>query len=441
MAYTDLTLVEAKTQLAIRLGDPNKVFWTDAEIGIYIVEALRTWGALTLYWKSKETITTVDGQVFYNIPASVSNSMLTRTITDQALATVLEYHLMEPPTPSTWTGSELYTLSDLQHAIQNRLTQFVMETGFGLGTSSQAVNVDQPTVTMAESVVEIRRAWWRTPDPLYRPLFKTDEHIFNLLIPDWPTERGTPLGYSIVSSAPLTVALCPIPNDTGAIEFITLNTGTETNLATGIILAVPDDLAWVIKWGALADLFAKDGPSRDMNRSEYCEQRWREGLEIARQYPAILSARFQERPLRICSLYDLDMAEPGWQETGEGNSTILALAGYDLGTFYPRPDGNLTQISLDVVRKAPIPSLDADIIQIGREHYTAILDYAQHLALVKVGGKEFLETTKHYDRMVRAAAVQNTRIAAQSSKFKALTEPTFREESQRPRFVPDPDGV
>ena len=46
MPYTFLTFGQAKTRLAQRLYDASKKFFADAELGVYIKEALQTFNAL-----------------------------------------------------------------------------------------------------------------------------------------------------------------------------------------------------------------------------------------------------------------------------------------------------------------------------------------------------------------------------------------------------------
>jgi len=45
MSFSFVTFAQAKTMLAARLNDPNGNTYPDAELGVYLVEALRTWNA------------------------------------------------------------------------------------------------------------------------------------------------------------------------------------------------------------------------------------------------------------------------------------------------------------------------------------------------------------------------------------------------------------
>jgi hypothetical protein len=102
----------------------------------------------------------------------------------------------------------------------------------------------------------------------------------------------------------------------------------------------------------------------------------------------------------------------------------------------PPPDTANYSITLDVVQNAPVPVNAGDQLQLGREELDAIIGYAEHLALFKVGGAEFLSTTPLYDQMVRLAGVYNERLIAQVDFLGAMSDRAIREENLRPRRIP-----
>src|SRR5437660_9689824 len=56
-----------QSDLANRLADPNLLFWTTAELKLYLIEALRTWNALTEIWISSFAVTQNPSLTWYNI--------------------------------------------------------------------------------------------------------------------------------------------------------------------------------------------------------------------------------------------------------------------------------------------------------------------------------------------------------------------------------------
>src|SRR5208282_926816 len=113
-------------------------------------------------------------------------------------------------------------------------------------------------------------------------------------LPSWETNAATPEMYSTIVSPPLTVQLGPVPINTGQLDIVPVNIGPALNPAAGAtVLGIPDDLSWVVKMGALADLLGTDGLPRDPDRAKYCEDRWQQGCELARINPTIINAEIQ----------------------------------------------------------------------------------------------------------------------------------------------------
>lgn len=119
MTYSWLTFLQARQQLAARLADPTNQFWTDAENGAYIVEALRTHNALTFTWKTS-FVFTLAAAFFpqWLSLGTLATSPRLRSVTDTVLYTLMQYHLLEPPSGGTWTGTSQFTIADFQQALQ-----------------------------------------------------------------------------------------------------------------------------------------------------------------------------------------------------------------------------------------------------------------------------------------------------------------------------------
>lgn len=78
MAYTQVTLATIRGYLQARLGTAGTVFWRDAELNAIINETLRTFNALTGFWKGTVDIcsgagTTAD-HVWYTVPGTLTSS-------------------------------------------------------------------------------------------------------------------------------------------------------------------------------------------------------------------------------------------------------------------------------------------------------------------------------------------------------------------------------
>jgi hypothetical protein len=150
------------------------------------------------------------------------------------------------------------------------------------------------------------------------------------------------------------------------------------------LLGIPDDFAWVIKYGALAELLHYDGLALDPARAAYCEQRWAMGLAQARATAVLLNVQIDGVPANQAGLSDCDAFSPLWQLVNDVPETVMT-AGQNLVGFAPTPGGAIFTVTADVVRNAPVPVVGGDILQVGQDLYDTILDLAQHTALMKQG--------------------------------------------------------
>jgi len=440
VAYANTTLGQAKTQLAQLLGDETNVFWTANELGVYITEALRTWGAMSLYWKERGTFSTTANQPFYLLQTQLP-TQLAYTVTDQDLVESIQYSLLEPPTGNSWTGTDQFSLLDLTNAIQRRRNKFLVETGAVLSHSNPVIT---PQVAgrypIADTIIDVRRVGFQdSTSSTWNTLWREDEWAFGAASAmTWANNAGAPQAYSVAVTPPVTLQIYPPPNNSGTLDLITVDDGAALNPSVGVILGVPDDFAWVVKWGALADLLGADGQARDPERSKYCEARWEEGLELARIYTSIAQLQVNGIPVYVCSLQELDSGNYNWRNAmGQPNlgamagQNLLVLAGNGQSGF-GLPDG-VYGISADVVRKAPIPTADGDFLQVGQEELDSILRYAEHIAAFKMAAYEFTSTFPQYKGFMKAASLVNERLLANAKNFAVLTDRTKLEDSRRPR--------
>src|SRR5271167_4219688 len=129
--YLQPTLAQFRAALGMRLSDsagPNQ-FWPDAERTLYITEALRMWNALTGQWLVDFAFFTT-GNVWYSIP-TLTGTPRPYTLTSNDLFTLMEYHLLEPPTGGVWTGTTQFTITALAQALQRRRDETLQAAGLG----------------------------------------------------------------------------------------------------------------------------------------------------------------------------------------------------------------------------------------------------------------------------------------------------------------------
>lgn len=98
---------------------------------------------------------------------------------------------------------------------------------------------------------------------------------------EWGTDTGTPYAWHETTLPQQQIAIAPTPDDVGQIGLLYVALANVLD-GTGVALTVPDDWTPYILWGTLGELLSSDGPSYDPVRAKYCQQRFDEGVELAR---------------------------------------------------------------------------------------------------------------------------------------------------------------
>lgn len=462
--YQYATLAQARQQVANRLYDPGMVFYVPAELTLYIQEALRTFNALAQYWRDEFLFTPTDDVQWYDL-TQVPNTLRPYTVEDTDLYTVMEYQLLEPvagnypATGTTWTGTGMFTISDLMNAVQRRRDEIYSVTGCAITKTILPLTPNETRTVLADNVIDVRRVAY-SPAPvgsafggggfggggfggnnLQAPpnvLYPDDVWGYEAFESNWTTQTpGTPSSYAMSAQPPLSFDVDVPPAVAGQYEVLTVNAGPQLTVGTPTLIGIPDDFAWVLKWGALADLLSKESEAKDAARAAYCNKRYQQGLALLTNAPAALAMRVNNVPVWIDAVRSADMYDTTWQGQPAGVPQRVYVAGLNLIALSPQPDDSNLSIAATVVQNAPIPVADTDFLQCGRDDYDVIIDYAQHLALFKNGGAEFTETIELYARFVRQAATYNSKLSELGEFKDELYGNSHREEMFNPRLSPE----
>lgn len=434
--YTYASLADALTQLGSRLFDPLFQQWTQTELIGYIQESLRTFNALSGFWRS-DMVFPLNGSTWWYDLRTQPGTLIPYTVTKYQLITQIQNHLLEPPTPGAWSGSAQFSLQDLLTALQRRQDDSLGTTGVTLVRG--LVNAPIGTrVVLADNVIDLRRvAWLPTPDPVLGPAFQNQilrqsdrwaERAFN---PNYTTASELPPSNWLQNTEPPpSFDVDTVPPVTGSYEILTVNSGPTWVAGEDGTLNIPDDWTWVFKWGALWDLLSRESNSKDSIRAEYCKRRYAEGLALMESAATVLALRLNNIPMSVDSVRNGDDFDPLWMSTGltwaeiteswdDATFTWASAAGVpnsayvagNLLAFGPAPSlQNAYSATVSVVQNAPVPVNPGDYIQIARDCFDAIIDMAQHLAMFKQGGAEFLATVPLYQGAQRKAAQYNGKL-------------------------------
>lgn len=451
MAYGHITLGQLRAQLAERLSDSFNVFWSAPELNLYINEALQTFSAFSAFWRNRGSFNTQSGVTYYDLPAQMP-SICGYNVQDITIIPEICYHILEPVptglgTSAAWVGTDMFSLDVVTQALQRRRDQFLSDTGMVVTQLTMPMpSAPIGRVTFPDTTIDIRRLQsiqsGGTPynslpygiGPYggfvnsFSNLWRLTEWQLTTQSQLWSVNPSQPYGYSIISTPPLSVQIGPLPSNVSSLDAIVVNTGLPLNPSTGVLLGIPDDFCWIPKWGAVADLLGMDGQARDVQRAQFCEQRYQIGVELAKQSVLALQGQINGVPQIIGSIQGADSLNPNWQGA-PGTPTAILTGGRNLVATNPPPD-NIYSLTFDVVANATLPVSDGSFIQIGREQLDGIIDYAEHLACFKMGGAEFQMTMRQADNFIKTAAGYNSRISA-SSLFSVPTGNQSRQQEFR----------
>jgi hypothetical protein len=439
-SYAQLSFV--RQELANRLYDPSQVFWSSLELNLYIAESLRTWNALTSFWRGDFTFSAIQGQTWYDLTSTsqMSNTLRPLTLHDTDLYTIIQYHLLEPAAWNPWTGvSKQFTPDDLLNAVQRRRDELLSITGCTI--TERLIPAVAGRIQLIDTVIDVRRMAY-VPSALFptqaaSAMWPEDtwaEQSFNRNYTI--TSAGTPFTYLLSTQPPISFDTDRPPAYAGNYDLLTVEAGAVLAVSTPSLLSIPDDWTHVIKWGALADLLSRESNAKDIPRATYCEQRYRLGLAALISAPALLAIRIDNVAMQIDSVRAADLYNTGWQGAAQGPPQIALHAGLNKLALSPIADATPYSLLATVVQNAPVPVADADQVQVARDDLDAVIDYAQHLAAFKQGGDEFTRTMPLFQRFLKQAATYNGKLAELGEYTSIMLDLSQRERDMNPVSTP-----
>jgi hypothetical protein len=434
MPYSTPTLAEMTTDLARSLGDPDMVFWVEAELEGYCIEALRTWNCFANYWRNRRQFTTVADDHLYDL---VTEGLVAVPSDQSALLRDLQYALVEPastltPPYNSFITTEQYSAAQINSAILQALKQFQFDSGMRLTIESPLTIVPSPSYVaeLDENVCDVRHvnltiaAPEDSTDGTIFPIRRMDEFAGQFWRPNALLDQSLPEGYSFLfTGTQPSIRLIPAPSIAGEMEVISIRSNSMP----------PVDFQWPAKWLALSYLLTMDGQSRDNQRAEYCRKRYEDAVRLASLIPSVGVAYINNRPAQPIPATDMDLWSPGWRNqslsSGQAPTDIIQYGWNVIGVHKtPTVADAVFDISLELFVEAPV---DEDVIQIAPEHLQAVLDYAKHLAVFKLGGSEFAQTLPLYERFVAEAMQYNSKLLTESKNFNVIRDRAAREKEQR----------
>ena len=393
-------------------------FMNEPELDGYIREALQVFNAIGNFYREEFVFTTDPGNPWYDITTELG-TLRPLTTTDFQILRQIEYHLLEPQSdgyPLEWDGSLQFNLANILNAIQTARDKTLSETGC---TVHQGLVPALPErIFLEDSVMDIRRLCW-LPNRFQRT------YTANVVLPSdlWATqsfqagfpqrESGTPLIYRRTSEPPVSFDVDITPAVAGDYDVLTTNNAGHLTKEHSSLLPIPNDWAWVVKYAAMEQLFGRESLAKDALREDYCDKRWKQGTALMQAAPAVLAGRINNVPVIVDSMSNGDFYFANWQAKKRGHPRYIFYSGLNMIALAPIPD-KIYSVTVPVVRNMPLPYHDGDYLQIGRDDYFPILDLAQHVGMLKVGGAEFTTTFPLFANFLRHCALYNSKLKAMS---------------------------
>ena len=445
--YSYATLQDALNALYSRLyqsfTDATQMQWTPAELTGYVCEALRNWNALTSFQRQDMAFSTTANQWWYDLRA-VTGTIIPYTVSQASIIQQIQNHLLEPPNtayPLVWSGSNQFDFRAILLALQRRQNETLGVTACTVQRSTWNAPI-APRVPLNDTVIDIRRvAWLPTPGQGYlaRVLRQSDRWASRAFNPFYTVEPSLPPSNWFQSTEPPpSFEVDAVPPVAGNYDVLTVNSGPNWLATAPGGTTIPDDWTWVFKWGALSDLLSREANAKDAFRAEYCKTRYEEGLKLLERQPIVLAARVNNLPVSCDPVRNADDFNPLWQAIPSGAVTKVYLAG-NLMACAPAPNG-ASGISVTVVQNQPIPIATSSYLQVARDDFDTIIDYAQHLAMFKQGGQEFAASVSLYQKFQRKAALYTSKLKEMG--FFSLPELEFSQaqELESPRYSAEQGG-
>ena len=209
-----------------------------------------------------------------------------------------------------------------------------------------------------------------------------------------------------------------------------LQSGAPFNPPTPTLLGIPDDYAWILIWGALADLLGQESESTDHERAAYCLKRYQDGLQLMLKSPWIMLGKINGVAVSLDSIVSMDRYSPEWDSNPSGFGPVIVVGGQD---FIGAPVGS--GVGVTVLGNAPIVDATTGTwLQVSRSDWDAVLDLAQARAAFKQGGAEFKAALELEKSALQMCASENVRLKSMGAFSDVIDQRGNQQERDANRY-------
>jgi len=247
--------------------------------------------------------------------------------------------------------------------------------------------------------------------------------------PLYQLPSGTPQTFQLSSEPPLAFDVDIAPNQPGVYEAVALQSGTSFAPPAETLLGIPNDFAWCLEFGALADLLGRESEATDRERAAYCLKRYQDGLNLLIKTPWIMLGNVDGLACSVDSLEETDRYSVGWDQNPNSFGPVIVTAGID---FLAAPVGH--SVGVTVLGSSPLLDSTNTYLQVSRDSWDTVLDLAQSLASFKMGGAEWKESLALEERAIKFCAAENSRLKSTGSFSDILMERGSSQDRAQARY-------
>lgn len=201
-------------------------------------------------------------------------------VADNAVLEEIQYHMLESPDLGiTWTDN-LWTAAEIVGYANQRQERFLKEAPVLLGRA-EIVNSGVLAQPLPEDWLITYRLVWKDDNGDRIELPRVDHRELDLALASWPNGTAAqPAVYADTDTSSLEVHVAPIPTNAGEFEVTYVPSAPVLDgLGVDSIFMVPEEFVPYIKYGIMADMYAKNGRAHNPELAQYCEARWEEGIQ------------------------------------------------------------------------------------------------------------------------------------------------------------------
>lgn len=251
---------------------PTDPFFTQQEMLGYLARAQNEFlSACPVYFELVQQ-TLIFGQIFQNTPDNCIE--LSRVAASQFFAQIATI---------TRSGDSVLLVTTNPHGLQVGSTFFVQNGTDGFGGVFEALTVPTPSSLTYEQIADDGTATGGSVLYFSR-LYETTSAELTMSDRNWRNKyANSPSAYFEDRSGLYMWGVSAKPSSNFPVELLMGIRDTDTlGLLDGFL--VPDMLTYIVKYGALAYIFSKDGVQQDPTRAAYCRQRFEKGIVAVNRY-------------------------------------------------------------------------------------------------------------------------------------------------------------